>query len=328
MQELQLSLVSSAGILLASKPESMDETKQVLASGLISAILTFAREVHQEDLQSLSYFDRNVSFVRVHEFILIVETIVEEDSFSERQLRQLLEQIKLSSLPLLEDRDPHSVSFGEAELILEHCFHDINSLQLFFTKNPLLNAEPSKVKILHKSDGYEIIEKIGSGTHIGYLASAIHNNVDVLRKQRNLVGAIFLLPEQKYTVFAVISREENISDIGILRFPRELDYTLFRLYPILDEKIIQLADESFTDVLDVLDQIQKIEDPGIRFSSIELEDLSLAFLMNAIEKNLEKALYSVITGQPVYVIGARSTVRLVVDIFSVFTQHFSINIHD
>ncbi len=328
MQELQLSLVTSSGILLASKPETMDETKQVLASGLISAILTFAREVHQEDLQSLSYFDRNVSFARVYEFIIIVETIVEGDTFSERQLKQLLEQIKLSASPLLEERDPNTLSFGEAALILEHCFHDINSLQLFFAKNPLLDAEPSKVTIMHKEQGYDFVEKVGAGKHIGYLASMVYNNKEILSLQNKLVGSIFLLPEQKYTVFTVISQKGNLTEIGILRFPRELDFTLFRMYPILEEKIDQLSKQDVTDVLDVLDLIQKIDDPGIRFSNIELEDISLAFLSNVVESNLEKALYAVITGRPVYVIGARSTVRLVIDILSVFTQHFSINIHD
>ena len=328
MQELQLSLVTSAGILLASKPETMDETKQVLASGLISAILTFAKEVHQEDLQSLSYFDRNVSFVRIHDFIIIVETIVEDDTYSERQLKQLLEQIKLSASPMLDERDPNTVSFGEAALILEHCFHDINSLQLFFSKNPLLDAEPSKITILHKNDGYEILEKVGAGSHIGYLSSMVHNHIDIISNQKNLMGAIFLLPEQKYTVFTVIYHQGNKSEIGILRFPRELDFTLFRLFPILEEKLNLLSNRNITDVLDVLDFIQKVDDPGIRFSDIQLEDVSLAFLDNAIERNLEKALYAVITGRPVYVIGARSTVRMVIDILSIFTQHFSINIHD
>lgn len=328
MQDLQLSLVSSGGILLASKPESRDETKQVLASGLISAILTFAREVHQEDLQSLSYFDRNVSFVRAHEFIIIIESIVDEETFSERQLKQLLEQVKISASPMLEERDPDTLSSGEAALILEHCFHDVNSLQLFFTKNPLLGAEPSKVTIRHKEDGYEIIDKVGAGSHIGYLASMVHNHIDLFRLQNNLIGTIFLLPEQKYTVYTVISRKENISEIGFLRFPRELDFTLFRIFPILDEKLLQLSKQNITDVLDVLDNLQRIEDPGIRFSGIETEDISLAFLVNMIDKNLGAAIYSVITGRSVYVIGARSTVRLIIDILSVFTQHFSINFHD
>ncbi len=107
-----------------------------------------------------------------------------------------------------------------------------------------------------------------------------------------------------------------------------MDFTLFRLYPILEEKLKYLTEQNITDVLDALDFIQKVEDPGIRFSDVELEDVSLAFLANAIETNLEKALYAVITGRPVYVIGARSTVRLVIDILSIFTQHFSIDFRD
>ncbi|NPD88241.1 MAG: hypothetical protein HGN29_05940 [Asgard group archaeon] len=315
-------------MLLATKPETSDETKQILATGLMTALISFSKEVHQRELQSISYHDRTVSFVRAHDFIIIIESIVDEETFSERQLKQLLEQVKLSASPLLEERDPNSLSFGEAALILEHCFHDINSLQLFFTKNPIFGAEPSKITIRHKEDGYEIIDKVGSGSHISYLASMVHNYIDLFRLQDNLSGIIFLLPEQKYTVYIVISRKEDVTEIGFLKFPRELDFTLFRIFPILDEKLLQLSNQNITDVLDVLDNLQKIEDSGIRFSGTDTEDISLSFLANVIEEGLGKAIYSVITGRPVYVIGARSTVRLIIDILSVFTQHFSINFHD
>ncbi|MHA2358352.1 MAG: hypothetical protein ACXABK_06255 [Candidatus Heimdallarchaeaceae archaeon] len=328
MHELQLSLVTSGGILLASKPEEIDDTKQVLASGLISAIITFAKEVHQTDLQSLSYYDRNVSFVSVHEFVVIVESRMDEETFSERQLKQLLEQIRLSASPLLVDRVPETVSFGEAGLILEHCLHDINHLQLFFTKNPLINAEPSKITLKHLDDKWEIIEKVGDGTHFNYIAEMVHNNLDIFLKQYSLKGIIILLPEQKFTVYAVVITDGIISDVGMLKFPIELDFTLFRLFPYLQETIKIYSPRVRTDVLDILDTLQKSEDPGIRFFRIEIEDLSLAFLFNIIEKNISHAIYSVITGKPVYVIGNRLSVRLVIDTLSVFSQHLSVESHD
>ena len=58
MRSLQLSLVTSSGILLASKPEAYAETQQILATSLISAIITFAKEVHRQELQSISYHIR------------------------------------------------------------------------------------------------------------------------------------------------------------------------------------------------------------------------------------------------------------------------------
>ncbi|MHA1200817.1 MAG: hypothetical protein ACTSQF_15985, partial [Candidatus Heimdallarchaeaceae archaeon] len=93
MRSLQLSLVTASGLLLASKPESADDTQQILATSLISAIITFAKEVHRQELQSISYHDKSISFVEVHDFIFIMETKVEETFFSDRQLAQILGQI-------------------------------------------------------------------------------------------------------------------------------------------------------------------------------------------------------------------------------------------
>ena len=89
MRSLQLSLVTSSGLLLASKPEIVDDTKSILATSLISAIITFAKEVHRQELQSISYYDKNISFVEVYDFIFILETKVEETIFSDRQLSQI-----------------------------------------------------------------------------------------------------------------------------------------------------------------------------------------------------------------------------------------------
>ena len=69
MRGLQLSLVTDSGLLLASKPEELDDTRHILASSLISAIITFAKEVHRQELQSISYHDKNISFIEVHNFV-------------------------------------------------------------------------------------------------------------------------------------------------------------------------------------------------------------------------------------------------------------------
>ena len=324
MQELKLSLVTSSGLLLASKPEDVDETKQVLASGLISAILTFAKEVHDQELQSLSYFDRTVSFVLVHDFIIIVESKIDEKTFSERQLNRLLEQIKISSESLLEDRDPHLLSYGEAALILEHCLHDINNLQLFFVKNPLITAEPAQFVVNHTEKGWEVTDKVGKGSFIGSVAKMIDTNITKISATKNLQSFIVLLPEEKSAVLVILRTDGKSTNVGVLKFPRELDYSLFRLYPMLEEILYKKSSTQFQyDMLDVLDDIQQLEDPGIRFYRIDIEELSLAFLFKAIERNLEQVIYSIIVGNPVFVVGDRLSVRLVIDTLSIFLQHFS-----
>ena len=106
MLNIKISLVTSTGILLASKPEVIDDTRQILATGLMTALISFSKEVHQRELQSISYHDRTVSFIRVHEFVLILETVDEESTLSEKRLGQLLEQLKACTSPILEGVDP------------------------------------------------------------------------------------------------------------------------------------------------------------------------------------------------------------------------------
>ncbi|MHA1258424.1 MAG: hypothetical protein ACTSRO_02085 [Candidatus Heimdallarchaeaceae archaeon] len=72
MFNIKLSLVTSSGLLLASKPEIEDDTRQILATGLVTALISFSKEVHQRELQSISYNDRTVSFLRFEEFVIIL----------------------------------------------------------------------------------------------------------------------------------------------------------------------------------------------------------------------------------------------------------------
>ena len=85
-------------MLLASKPEVVDYTNQILATGLVTALISFSKEVHHRELQSISYHDRTVSFIRVHDFVLILETIDEESTLTEDTLKQLLEKYKKMQL--------------------------------------------------------------------------------------------------------------------------------------------------------------------------------------------------------------------------------------
>ena len=322
MRSLQLSLVSNSGLLLASIPETADDTKQILASSLISAIITFAKEVHRQELQSISYHDRNISFVQVHNFVFIIETLIANLVFSERQLGQILEQIKLSSSSLLEDRDPDTITEGEASLILEHCLHDIYNLPLFFTKNPLLSAEPYFFKINHQESSYDVEEIVGTGPVVSNISELISKHNLNEKFKDTVEGFIILLPEQKFSIFVVIDSNGSNTEVGVLKFPRELDYSIFRLFPLLKERMQNVSGKEFKyDILEILDVLQKFEDPGNRFSKVEVEDLSLAFLSKAISKSLENVVFAAVIGEPILIIGNKHTVELVIDTLSVFTQH-------
>ncbi len=329
MQSLHLSLVTNSGLLLASVPETADETKQILATSILSAIKAFAKEVHRQELQSISYHDRNISFVQVHDFVFIIEILIANLVFSERQLSQILEQIKLSTSLLLEDRNPETITEGEAELILEHCLHDIYNLPLFFTRNPLVTAEPHYFTIFHNQEEYSIENKVGSGDHLVLIAKMISKNKLNEKFKGRIKGFFTLLPKQQFVVFIVIDSDGLQTDVGVLKFPRELEYTIFRLYPLIDKKLEDISSiENKYDMLEILDLLQKFEDKGNRFSKVDIDDLSLSILSKAARSNLESAIHAAVIGDPLIIVGSKNSVKLVIDTLSIFTQHTAVEIKD
>jgi len=325
MRSLQLSLVTSSGILLASKPETLSETQHILASSLISAIITFAKEVYRQELQSISYHDKNISFVQIYDYIIIIETKVEETLFSDRQLAQIIEQIRISAEPLLSERDPDLLSEGEAALILEHTLHDLSNLPLFFAKNPLKSSEPFLFSLVKFDEtDIEIIESVGKKEDANEI-------LDMLKKynlntefEGELSGILLLTPEKKYSALVIVDTQGPQTILGILRFPRELDYIAFRIFPLIQDKLKIISEQdNQLEMLEVLDIIQNIEDPGSHFSTVDIEDLSLAFLKNAIGDKLDSILYPVITGENVIIVGDKLTSRLVIDTLSIFNQHIA-----
>ncbi|MHA1398579.1 MAG: hypothetical protein ACTSSF_12870 [Candidatus Heimdallarchaeaceae archaeon] len=330
MQELKLSLVTSSGLLLAIKPDTEDEMKQILASGLISAIMTFAHEVHQSDLQSISYFDRTISFVQVFDYFFIIEVSTKEMSYSERQLKLILKQIKESAYAFLENRSSESLSSGEADLILEHCLHNLYNQQLIFKQKPLMISEPSKYTIsLQENGSLSILEKLGSDKHLEFYLKLLKNNLSQIAKNNLLKILLILLPEEKNSAIVSILPKGETFQIGLLEFPPYIDYTVFRLFPLIKQNVHSFIKQTEEyDVLDILDVVQQTEDPGSRYWKINLEEISLTFLEKAIETNLSVAIESVVSGKSILVIGDKLTTKLIIDILIIFTQHLTYKIND
>ncbi|MCE7741477.1 MAG: hypothetical protein GOP50_03375 [Candidatus Heimdallarchaeota archaeon] len=328
MQSLQLSLVTASGLLLASKPESADDTQQILATSLISAIITFAKEVHRQELQSISYHDKNISFAEVHDFIFIMETKVEETFFSDRQLAQILEQIQLSASPMLEGRDETLISEGEAELILEHVLHNIFNLPLFFSKNPLRESEPFVFSLIHFDEtDTEIIESVGKKEETIETLNMIIQHRLTYDFDKKLTGMLLFVPQKKTSELVIIEKAEMRTNVGILKFKPDLDHTVFRLFPLIEEKLRILTDQDYNfEMLDILDIIQNMEDPGNHFTHTDVEELSLAFLSTAIPRQISDVLYSVISGRKVLLAGDKLTVKLAIDTLSMFNQHLAVKV--
>ncbi len=328
MFNIKLSLVTSTGLLLASKPESADETKQILATGLMTALISFSKEVHQRELQSISYHDRTVSFLRVHEFVLIVETIGEDTTVTERQLVQLLEHLIESASPLLEDKDSNALTEGEAALIIETCLQELLTLQFQLAEQPLKNAETAFLIINHSAKGWEISEKSGSGSFIPRIAFMLDTHKENINSNGKFKGIITQIPDENCTTFSVIDSDGEKSKVGILKLPSDQDETLFRLYPMMERMLSIMSKDSLkSDMVSILDTLRDIDDPGPRLTRISIEDLSPTFLDRTAGKNLERAIYSAIVGDEIFVVGDKPTVRLVIDTLAIFTQHLQTSVN-
>jgi hypothetical protein len=328
MFNVKLSLVTSTGLLLASKPESVDETKQILATGLMTALISFSKEVHQRELQSISYHDRTVSFLRVDEFVIIIETIGEETPISEEELDKLLHTIKDSSIPMLDGMDANTMSEGEAELILEKCFQDLYKMEYSMAEQPMQTGVISYFNLFHSDKGWEIKGKMGTGAHIPMIAYMLDTHEAHKKFKGEMRTVITSIPEEKCTTLSVIDTEESKSRVGILKFPLESDFTLFRLYPDLERMIEILSKRKEKYEMDeILNTLREVDDPGNRLSRINIDDLSPTFLDRTIRRNLDKAIYSSIVGETILVIGDKPTVRLVIDTLSIFTQHFQTTVN-
>ncbi len=328
MLNVKISLVTSTGILLASKPEAVDDTRQILATGLMTALISFSKEVHQRELQSISYHDRTVSFVRVHDFVLILETIDEESTLSEKRLEQLLDQLKACTSPLLEGVDSDKITEGEAGIILDRCLQDIQLIHYSITEQPLKMVDSAYFTILHTKKGWETKEEASSDPFIPIIAPMLDTMKANEKCKGELKGLITHLPQEKSTVYIVIDTDGKESKIGLLKIPLELDSVLFRLFTMLDEMLKKLSKEqSKLSMKKIINILKDIDDPGNRLSRISLEDLSPSFLERSVGRNLDEAIYSAIIGDPIYIVGDKPTVRVVLDTLSIFTQHLQTSVN-
>ncbi|MCG3226309.1 MAG: hypothetical protein H7645_05260 [Candidatus Heimdallarchaeota archaeon] len=328
MFDIKLSLVTSSGLLLATKPETSDETKQILATGLMTALISFSKEVHQRELQSISYHDRTVSFLKILDFVVIIETIDEEAPITEEQLSKLLQQVKTSVFPLLEGMDVNILTEGEAALIIDKCLQDLYQLQFSLAEQPLKTSAVSSFIMSHSKKGWEILEKQGSGSHIPLIALMLDTHQAHLKFKDTMHGIITVLPEENCSTFTIIDSDGEKSRIGILKIPKEFDQPLFRLYPVL-QRMVEIISEKKDkySMEEILFTLKDLDDPGNRISRINIEDLSTSFLDRTVGKNLEKAIYSAVTADTIFVVGDKPTVKLVIDTLSIFTQHMQTSVN-
>jgi len=327
MFNIKISLVTSSGLLLASKPESVDDTQQILVTGLMTALISFSKEIHHRELQSISYHDRTISFISLFDFVIIVETLAEDDALSEKQIKQLLEHLQIFISPLLENVDPNTLTEGQAELILENSLQEIYQLQYTITEQPFDLGEKTIFKLKHSSKGWEIQDKEGDGSHITKIALMLETLKANKKLQNGITCIVTQIPDENCNTFTIIKTDDDISKVGVLKLPRELDLTLFRLFPLMKKHINRLFNEGERNFDYILTYLMDIEDPGSRLSKFNLEDLSPSFLDKSLGKNIDKVIYSTVVGDGILVVGDKPTVRLIIDALSIMNQHLHTSIN-
>ena len=327
MFNIKISLVTSSGLLLASKPESVDDTNQILATGLMTALISFSKEVHHRELQSISYHDRTISFIRVFDFVIIIETLAEDNALSEVQIKQLLEHLQTCISPLLENVDVNTLTEGQAELILESSLQEIYQLQYSITEKPFTVGEKTTFKLKHLPKGWEILDKEGEGSHIPIIALML-DTLEVHKTiQNGITSIVTQIPDENCSTFTIIITDGDTSQVGVLKIPSKLDLALFRLFPLMIKNIDRLYSEDERNFDYILTSLMDTEDLGSRLSKFNLEDLSPSFLDKTLGKNLDKVIYRTVVGEGILVVGDKPTVRLIIDALSIMNQHLHTSVN-
>ncbi|MBD3190774.1 MAG: hypothetical protein GF308_09025 [Candidatus Heimdallarchaeota archaeon] len=317
----KISLLDKSGMVLAYKPKvAHKEEAELLASGLMSAILTFSEKIQQQEIQSINYHDCTTSFIKYKELLLVIEI----PNAIDKELRsQLLTRIKEQATDLLKDRKSSEISPGEAELILEKILNSINLVELGLNR-PFINAEKGKLLLRHEGREPEILAHENCASYLQPLVKMINRGLrsDNFQKQNKGIGLFVPFLERNHSIYLFIQIHQKRSETGILKVSEEKSHILFRMTPVLNRQIRTLFENNqVITIIDALEIIRnKTVDTRNRDKVLQEEQFSLLFLEKNV-KNIEKAIYSVVVGDPVIVIGDKVSTKICVNTLSIFGQH-------
>lgn len=318
----KISLIDKSGIVVASIPRVTDkEEKELLASGLISAILTFSEEIQQQEIKSINYHDYTTSFIKYHELILLIEI---PNAIDKELQNQLLAIIKDQAGNYLEKQGSKSISQEEGESILEGIFNSINWDELGL-KKPFTDAERGKLYLHHKEQAVEILSEGKVELYLQSLADIIDQRLRECHFELpdDEIGVFIPFMEREFSTYSFIRMlDEDKTEAGILRVTEDKSDTLFRMTPLLTKQIRNLLKNnrefSINDALEII--MNKTIDTRTYKKVLNEDQFSLLFLEKNV-KNIDRALWSVITGDSVIVIGDKVSTRICTNTLSIFGQH-------
>ncbi len=331
MVNLRLSLVTSTGLLLSTKPDITDKSKQVLATGLISAIMSFSKEIHKRNLQSIAYHDRSIITVEINdEFIFVLEIMDETEELPESRRVLISNTLKNLGRRILTGVSSTNLTEGEADILVEQCLFEIEKVFESFIDQPIKKAAINYFVINMLLDPWEIekIDEYKTDLLSEKITNILYKQKDKISEANVLRSMLMLFPEEKTVPFVLLRRNGHLLEVGYLRFPSSLDYTIFRLFPSFEMKINELLHEPNYDLPEILKELRAYEDPGNRFAIINHEYISFELLSRLVRVDFNKAIYSSVVGDTIYVIGDKVSNKIVMDHLSIFTQHLQTQFYE
>jgi len=319
---MKASLIGKSGKLIATKPKTMNIKQQLLASGLISAILEFSKTIENEDIQSINYHDRSTSFIEISDIFVVVEI----SAACEPELKEkILSTIQTKAKDLLSSRDEDNLTIGEGELILEEIVTSALDKVNLGLDQPFLNMEICEFTIHHTKDTYNIISAKNCDDCITELGGFVDRGLKLRDYQvpYNMVSMLIPCFEKKVSYYLLVNYQDEITHIGVMKVPEENSKTLFRLFPLLEHQIkIYLEDKTEVTLSEIILLLTRIYDTKLKEKTFDPEYFSLAFLDKNI-KNIEKVIYPLAIGEPVILVGDKPSTKMLSNTLLIFTQHIT-----
>lgn len=328
----KISLVSKQGISIAEVPKSEEAAKEQLAAGLMSAMLAFSKEVHQRELERLSFHDHTVSFLKVGDegnFFLVVEINASaKDELANEILRQMLEKANSE----LDNVGMEDLPFNVAEELLNELYSRdwiSSTLDSLGIEKPFVDSEILGFNINLDPNAKQVIESDDNKSYYAAISKFLLDARETINNDRKYLTAFIPMEKPKKLVHYIVSRflDDRI-EVGLLDMDVTKAKTLFRLTPLINREIHkyleQNPDEGFENMLETLKNTHDIAKGEIAGE----DDASLKFLEKNMKKKLDHVLHSVVTGERIIVVGDKFSVKIFSQSLYIYSQHLTTDIVD
>lgn len=323
---MKLQLVAAGGLMLAELPKPTDEALSQLSGGIMSALMAFSKEVHEKEIEGLSYADRSVIFIPIQDFTIVAEV---SSSVSKENLNRLVEEFRVRTELYFIGLNSESIGVSEAEGILTEIYHSEwldQTISGLGYQRPLIGEERAIVQFNHQTLEYTMVEGVNKVDITNRIINMINlHSIEGPHEEKYCAGFI-MVPAVRNAVFAVHFKGETESQVGLLFVNEEKASKLFRLTPLMQmETESYYKNTSKPQMKELMIQLNNIRDHDSEYHEriTSLQGKKLNFLENYI-KDVDKILPNVILGDSLLVVGNEEVVDEVIMGLHHFGEHISV----